>query len=235
MPKPQKVLLDFFHSKRYLSLAGIGLLALILIYMVGLRDPGRPPNEALEKAISKTSDARNFSYKVATKTYINGKSNTFSRVVGDKFRPDNLHIKGEVMKSPIDIYQINEKIYAKDNFGGKWVTVDINEINQDGNFMNELNPLENLSFKELGDYNYRGLVKSEQGKLWSYELRPTIDNPYMEALWTDFTYIIQVRPGDDKVGQVEIRAKGKENEKDEIIVTIEFFDYNKVKPVNPPV
>lgn len=235
MQIPQTALLNFFREKRYLSLAFLGILALIIIYMVFLKDPGRPPSDALEKAISKTIDARNFRYKVETKTNINGKKNTFSHVAGDKFRPDNLHIKGEVMKSKIEIYQINEKIYAKDNFGGKWVTVDINEINQDGNFMNELNPLENFSFKELGEVNYQGLVKSDQGKLWSYEVRPTIDNPYMEALWTDFTYNIQVRPGDGKIGKAEIRAKGKENENDEIVVTIEFFDYNKVKPVNPPV
>ena len=235
MQKPQLLSLGIIRDKRFLLGSGFVFLLILALYFFFSYVPSRPPDGVLEKAISRTSDAKNFKYNVATTTIINGKKNTFSQVAGEKFRPDNLHIKGEVMKSQIDIYQINEKIYAKDNLGGKWVSIDINELNQDGNFMNELNPLENISFKQLGEVNYKGVIKAKTGKYWEFELRPIVDNQYMEALWTDFVYTIWVHPGEEKLSKVQIKAKGKENENDEIIVNIEFLDYGDVKPVNPPV
>ena len=235
MQKPQWINANMLKNKIFLITVGVSLLLLLLVVFFNFKDPGRPPGDALAQAISKTRDAKNFRYRVETRTKINNKNNTFSQVEGEKFRPDNLHIKGQVMKTPIEIFQINEKIYSKDNYGGNWVNIDINELNQDGNFINELNPLEDLVFRDLGEVNYKGVAKVRDAKLWEYELRPIIDNQYMEALYSDFVYNIWVHPGKEIISKVVIKAKGKEDENDEFMVTIEFLDYNKVKPINPPV
>ena len=63
----------------------------------------------------------------------------------------NYHTKGELLGSPLDMYQLGNTTYRLDNPSGEWLITDENEQIFDTALFNEINPLTAFEFIDYGD------------------------------------------------------------------------------------
>lgn len=212
------------------------LLALIFLgYQAVPAKPDLPPREAFVKALNVTMKSASYRYKIEMKTAHSGKSETYSSVKGDKAAADRIHIWGEILQAPVDFYQINNTSYKKDETTGEWIKFEDNELNMADIFLVEINPFSNLGYKELEEVSFKGNVEIDGTEYWRYIARPVINNPSQEALWRDFTYEILVDPDGYRIHKAVVEAVSKNNAGYKLLLTMDFWDFDKNIEIKPPV
>lgn len=193
------------------------------------------PEEAVSLAINKTLNAESFRYEAVSKKSVDGKEDVLSEVVGEKSN-GNVHFFGKlhVVNSDFEIYQIGDKLYRKDAFSKDWLVVEDINIRATEKLIQEINPLGTFIFSDPIIAEYVGKEVVQDKKCKKYEAMAETENKYLHLLWKDFTYTVWV----DRSGllcKAEINAVNKQHENHRLIMSVEFFDYNKELVINPPI
>lgn len=216
------------------ALIGALLALMFLGYQAVPTKPDLPPREAFAKALNVTMNTASYRYKLEMKTVQGGKSEILSAVNGDKAAANRIHIWGEMLQSPVDFYQLNSTSYKKDETTGEWLKFEENELNMADIFLVEINPFSNLAYKELKEVSFTGNVKIGNKEYWQYLAKPIISNPSQEALWRDFTYKIFVDE-EYRIYKAVVEAISKNNAGYKLLLTMDFWDFDKNIEIKPPV
>jgi len=193
-----------------------------------------PPEEAVSTAIDNTLNADSYRYEAVSKKLVNGEEDLLSEVIGEKSN-GNVHFTGKlhVVNSDFEIYQVADKLYRKDVFSKDWLVVEDINVEATERLIQEINPLGTFAFSEPIIAEYVGKEKVNDKKCRKYEVMAETENKYLHTLWKDFTYTVWV----DKSGllsKAEINAVNKQHENHQLIMSVEFSDYNKEIVINPP-
>jgi hypothetical protein len=226
--------------------AVVPVLALALVLLLALWGAGQlifrgaskvPPQEMLKAGLEKTKASVSFRYQTETRLTSEGKNNMefFSKVEGEMVAPDNIHMQGTMMNTPIEFIQVGGSSYFKDQSSGKWVTLPGNKLADSELFYAELNPLAYFNFKDVPDLKYAGSEKVNGEMLLLLEMRPNLMDPFLELRLTDYYYKVWLSPEDYRLRQATLQAKDKHNPKGGIEINLRFWGYDKVPPINPPV
>lgn len=196
-----------------------------------------PPREMLNTGLEKTKSSGSFRYQAETRLTSEGKDNMdfFSKVEGERVTPDNIHMKGTMMNTPIEFIQVADSSYFKDQLSGKWVALPGNKLADSELFYAELNPLAYFNFKDVPELKYVGAEKIDGEKLLLLEMRPNLMDPFLELRLTDYYFKVWLSPEDYRLRQAALQAKDKHNPKSGIEINLRFWDYDKVPAINPPV
>jgi hypothetical protein len=219
----------------------LALVLLLVIWGAGqLRSRGAgkvPPREMLQAGLEKTRSSLSFRYQAETRLTSQDKNNLefFSKVEGARVAPDNIHMLGSMMNTPIEFIQVGDCSYFKDQPSGKWVTLPGNKLADSELFYAELNPLAYFNFKDVPELKYAGTEKVNGEMLLLLEMRPNLMDPFLELRLTDYYYKLWLSPEDFQLRQAVIQAKDKQNPKSGIEINLHFWDYDKVPAINPPV
>ena len=225
----------WFILNKKVSLTIILLLAvLISISYIGVRkwqESRINPEELLYNSLENTVNADSFRYRIQTEL---GRENAASTVMG-KRTPGSVHIQGTLQDTEFELVRIDDKTYFKESATGKWFTLTGNKTVESELFV-ELNPLENFNFKDIPEIHYRGIkATGEDGeKLALLELRPNINNQFLQTRFYDFYYQVWVDPRNKLIRRAAIEAKGVQGEKDLMKIVIELWDYNEQIKISPP-
>lgn len=190
----------------------------------------------LETALKNTRTSKSYRYRIDTRLPAAGvkKDDYLGSFTGEFVAPDRAHVRGHLVKTPMEFIQVGENAYVKDFLTGKWFILQGNRLMQSELFVTEVNPMAVFNFKDLPEVRYLGRKKVNGKKYDALEARPIVHNPYLEAEFTDFRYLIFVDPKELRVARAEIEAYARSNRKQKLEITIEFWDYNKPIKIEPP-
>jgi len=204
----------------------LAVLALLFLAYLGLRSHAQnvtvERENLLGEAIEKTKASNSYRYRIDSRLIGEDGTNYVSRVTGEQ-AGDRVHVKGTLLNSAFELVQVGDESYLKDQVTGGWISFKGNRLAQTELFVNEVTPLAILDFKDIPEMNYKGREK----KNIILEIRPVVHNPYLETLFTDHRYRIAVNPKDKRISKVHMEAVSRENEKQKLVIDIEFWDFDK--------
>ncbi|MDA8442639.1 MAG: hypothetical protein M0Z55_09740 [Peptococcaceae bacterium] len=210
------------------------ILGLIVAGVVAYQEFNQvEPQVKLEHALKKTAASKTYRYSITQQLTIDGSSKAWTKVDGEKGAP-NTHIKGSMYGSEVDIYQIGDTIYQRDQFAKKWIIVKGAPPAAQEVFMTELNPLANFNFKELGEVKYLGQEKLDGQKTQKFQLNPSVQNQLMETLWTDFNYTMYVSLKNGYLLKGVLQAKSKVKSNSSLTLTVNFKDFGQSIEITAP-
>jgi len=220
-------------------LAVFFILLLCVLAHITIKSRGTvkaPPQEMLKTGLERTIASESFRYQAETRLTASGKANIdfFSQVEGERVAPDQVQIRGAIMNTPVDFIQVGNSSYFKDQPSGQWVSLSGNKLSDMEIFYAELNPLAYFNFKDIIELKYKGLVKVNGERMLQMEIRPTLQDPFLELRLTDFFYRIWLNPEDYRIQQASIQAKDKNSPQSGIEINLSFWDYDKNISITPP-
>ncbi|SHK29628.1 hypothetical protein [Desulforamulus aeronauticus] len=189
--------------------------------------------KTLEEALDKTFASQSFRFVVESKLV--GENEFYSKVEGERVLPDKVHIKGTVLKTPVEFTQIDNNTYMKDPFSGKWLTLKDMKMSQTELFVSELNPLANFNFKDIPEQSLVGEERLDGTKCLVYELKPNVENVFLEDQFDDFYYKVWVDKNELTIRQATIRANKVGSDPGGLEILIKLWDYNGVLKIDVPV
>ncbi|MBU4532077.1 MAG: hypothetical protein U1D96_07265 [Eubacteriales bacterium] len=185
----------------------------------------------LAESLEKTKAAQTYRYTIDSRLGgVDRDTEYLSRIEGEYAGVDRVHIKGTLANNPIEFIQVDDTTYMKDQISGTWLSLQGNRLAQTELFITELNPLAVFDFKDVPVSEFKG----QDGKHQLMELKPMVQNPYLDLAFTDFTYKIWVNPKDKRIAKTEISAVSRTNEKETLDIVIEFKDYDKEISIQAP-
>lgn len=235
MPKPRWLVLN-----KKIFLAGGGGVLVVMLLLFIWQEMGQlkvSPNQVdaaqvINNAINHTMTAK--SYRFSSESKLITDKDYYSKVTGERIVPDKVHIKGNILKTPVEFIQIKDQTYFKDQFSNKWLTLSGNQMAQAELFFTEFNPLAHFNFKDIPEVKYSGTEKVKGKNLQIFELRPNVENFLLESQFNDFKYKVWVDPQEHLIRQAVIQAQKIGNNKNGLQVTINLWDYNQEFSINPP-
>lgn len=187
----------------------------------------------IRETVGKALQARGYRYRIAAEFNIGGRKQTWSQVQGEKSAA-GFHIKGKILGTPVEIYQIGKRTFTWDPVSKKWVILEGNDLTQQQVFMAEINPLSNFQFKTIGNPRLLGVEKVGKRKCWIVEFHPEIENKYLEMWWKNFTYRFWVDRKNHFLLKAKATAENKNSPGAFLSLIVEFQDFNKKIEIKPP-
>ncbi|MCL6638404.1 MAG: hypothetical protein K6T80_01820 [Firmicutes bacterium] len=230
---------QFFQRKKAVPFAGVLLLLVLLAWGAGRfysRGGGPAPEEMLEQGLQKTSASTSFRYGAEVRyTGAGGAgADLYGRVEGERVAPDRVRMRGTIMNNPVEFVQVGDTSYIKDQESGRWISLPGNKLVDSELFYAELNPLAFFAFKDVPGIRYRGVEQVNGERFHALELRPSVSDPFLEMLLTDYTCKVWLSRDDHRLRQAVIRAKEKRGSGGTFEITLRFWDYDKNITINPP-
>ncbi|MEW6065672.1 MAG: hypothetical protein ACOY3U_01055 [Bacillota bacterium] len=188
--------------------------------------------KTFETALDNTFASRSFRFVVESKLL--GENEFYSKVEGERVMPDKVHIKGTVLKTPVEFTQVEDNTYMKDPFSGKWLTLKDLKLSQTELFISELNPLANFNFKDIPELALVGEERLDGEKCLVYELKPNVENVFLEDQFDDFYYKVWVDKKDTNIRQAMIRANKMDTNTGGLEMLIKIWDYDRDLKIEVP-
>lgn len=226
----------FLNRRRLMPLAAAaGVILLLVVIGKTLLFTTNSIDEAktLETAIDNTFASKSFRFMVESKLL--GENEFYSKVEGERVLPDKVHIKGTVLKTPVEFTQVENNTYMKDPFSGKWITLKDMKMSQTELFVSELNPLANFNFKDIPEQALVGEERVDGDNCLVYELKPNVENVFLEEQFDDFYYKVWVDKNDLTIRQAIIRANKADSTPGGLEILIKLWDYNRELKIDVPV
>jgi hypothetical protein len=148
--------------------------------------------ELLTEALDRTAAAKSFRYSLESALIVEGRREEISKIQGEKSPEGNIHIKGEMVKTPVDIYHFDQAIYNWDSFSERWLVIKDNQTDSTKVLISELDPLSNFNFKNIGEIKETGWENVDGRKCLIVNCKPSVENELMEILWRAFDYNIYI-------------------------------------------
>jgi len=193
------------------------------------------PEKVIEQALGATADTASFRYHFFSTLKVGEKEQPWSDIAGEKSGGHDVHVKGVMVNTPVEMYQIGNVSYHCDPFTRHWYKVEGYDLTQQRVLMAEVDPLSNLNFKQIGDARYEGREKISGRDCWVLYCRPDLENQLLEALWKDFECRLWIDRRDRLVRKAVLTAQNKNAPQTRITINIEFSDFNASIKLVPPV
>ncbi|ABO50887.1 hypothetical protein Dred_2377 [Desulforamulus reducens MI-1] len=235
MLTPRWILLNRRKLGPITAVAGIVVLVIFLgsAFFSGPSQSQLDKQKSFTTALDNTFASRSFRFEVESKLL--GENGFYSKVEGERVMPDKVHIKGTVLKTPVEFTQVNENTYMKDPFSGKWLTLKDIKLSQSELFITELNPLANFNFKDIPEIEMVGEEDLDEDKCYVYELKPNVVNAFLEEQFSDFYYKVWVDQKDVNIRQAIIKANRPESGNSGLDMKIRIWDYDRDLQIDAPV
>lgn len=231
MLTPRWILLNKRRLGPVMLIAGLAVIVIVLVILFSGRSQV-DAKKTFEKAMTNTFNSKSFRFMVESKLL--GENEFYSKVEGERVMPDKVHIKGTILKTPVEFTQIQDNTFMKDPFTNKWIALRDLKLSQAELFITELNPLANFIFKDIPELNYKGEERINGKNLLVYELRPNVENVFLEGQFNDFFYKIWVDPGDNTIRQAKITAGKTTGDTAGLEIFIRLWDYNRNLKIDVP-
>lgn len=214
----------------------IGIMVLGYVSLRGhVQDSGVEKDVLLNEALANTRESASYRFRINSR--LESKEETvsyYSQVEGATVPPDRVHIKGTLINSPIELIQIEDTTYMKDQITSQWLILKGNRLAQSELFITELNPLGVFNFKNVPEISYEG----RDGRIGRtndvLEIKPMVANPFLEVQFTDFDYRLWVDAKDRRINKANITARSKSAADQRLVIDIEFWDYDREIAIEPP-
>lgn len=221
------------NKRRSVLLFGAVLLLVIVLWGIGslFSNSGVAPDELLDKTLQNTLASNSYRYSVEV---MQEGQEVISSIKGERVEPGRVHIKGSMLKTnSIEFIQVDNTTYMKDPWSDRWITLEENKLAQSELFVTEFNPLALFNFKDIPQIKQSGRERVDGEKTVVLDLKPVVQNPYLELKYVDYDYKVWIEPEQGLIRKARMEAKlpgGKTG----MVVEMKFWDYNKPIYIEKP-
>ncbi len=191
------------------------------------------PGVELQKAIDNMAAQSSYRFSLQSGFTVDDRREVISEVEGER-ELGNTHIKGEMVKTPVDIYYLDQTIYNYDAFSKKWLVIDSGTTNSEDLLMSELNPLSNFRFQSINEVQKVQFEDINGTDCLMVKCNPTVDSELMENLWKDFEYLIWIDYKDSTISKANLTAVNKGNNNTKLEINVGFSDFGKKMEIKAP-
>ena len=225
-------------TKKILIPVGLALLLIIAVVCLirpNLNAPKLPPNELAQTAIDNLLAAESLSFATHSCLLLGDEEMQLGDIHGEINGAD-FHVAGEVLGTPMDLYQIGAKTYRQDTLTEQWMVVEDQQLLNQEALLNEINPRAAFQLTDILNISETETENLDEEKCYKLSFQPQTASGYYEKYFSSLTYTIWVTLDDHQLRQAQICASASANNIESTLqITTEFWDWNNTPAIEAPV
>lgn len=225
-------------TKKILIPVGLALLLIIAVVCLirpNLNAPKLPPNELAQTAIDNLLAAESLSFATHSCLLLGDEEMQLGDIHGEINGAD-FHVAGEVLGTPLDLYQIGAKTYRQDTLTEQWLVLEDQQLLNQEALLNEINPRAAFQLTGILNISETETENLDEEKCYKLCFQPQTASGYYEKYFSSLTYIIWVTLDDHQLRQAQICASASANNIESTLqITTEFWDWNNTPAIEAPV
>lgn len=225
-------------TKKILIPVGLALLLIIAVVCLirpNLNAPKLPPNELAQTAIDNLLAAESLSFATHSCLLLGDEEMQLGDIHGEINGAD-FHVAGEVLGTPMDLYQIGAKTYRQDALTEQWLVLEDQQLLNQEALLNEINPRAAFQLTDILNISETETENLDEEKCYKLSFQPQTASGYYEKYFSSLTYTIWVTLDDHQLRQAQICASASANNIESTLqITTEFWDWNNTPAIEAPV
>ncbi len=225
-------------TKKILIPVGLALLLIIAVVCLirpNLNAPKLPPNELAQTAIDNLLAAESLSFATHSCLLLGDEEMQLGDIHGEINGAD-FHVAGEVLGTPMDLYQIGAKTYRQDALTEQWLVLEDQQLLNQEALLNEINPRAAFQLTNILNISETETENLDEEKCYKLSFQPQTASGYYEKYFSSLTYTIWVTLDDHQLRQAQICASASANNIESTLqITTEFWDWNNTPAIEAPV
>ena len=225
-------------TKKILIPVGLALLLIIAVVCLirpNLNAPKLPPNELAQTAIDNLLAAESLSFATHSCLLLGDEEMQLGDIHGEINGAD-FHVAGEVLGTPMDLYQIGAKTYRQDTLTEQWLVLEDQQLLNQEALLNEINPRAAFQLTDILNISETETENLDEEKCYKLSFQPQTASGYYEKYFSNLTYTIWVTLDDHQLRQAQICASASANNIESTLrITTEFWDWNNTPAIEAPV
>ncbi len=225
-------------TKKILIPVGLALLLIIAVVCLirpNLNAPTLPPNELAQTAIDNLLAAESLSFATHSCLLLGDEEMQLGDIHGEINGAD-FHVAGEVLGTPMDLYQIGAKTYRQDTLTEQWLVLEDQQLLNQEALLNEINPRAAFQLTDILNISETETENLDEEKCYKLSFQPQTASGYYEKYFSSLTYTIWVTLDDHQLRQAQICASASANNIESTLqITTEFWDWNNTPAIEAPV
>jgi hypothetical protein len=209
------------------------VLGLLAWFYGGYHKVTIDPPTLLEQSLERMSRAESFRYSLKSVLVVSSRKEVISEIEGAK-AAGGVHITGQMVKTPVDIYYMDHTTYNFDAISRRWLVIDDASSSMSQILVSELSPLSNFNFKSVDTVKLLGFEKLDGRRYAILSCRPSVENELLEVYWKDFYYRMWIDPDSRVLYRAEMTAVSKHNPQTELVLEVRFRDLGKPLSIKKP-
>lgn len=225
-------------TKKILIPVGLALLLIIAVVCLirpNLNAPKLPPNELAQTAIDNLLAAESLSFATHSCLLLGDEEMQLGDIHGE-INGTDFHVAGEVLGTPMDLYQIGAKTYRQDTLTEQWLVLEDQQLLNQEALLNEINPRAVFQLTDILNISETETENLDEEKCYKLSFQPQTASGYYEKYFSSLTYTIWVTLDDHQLRQAQICASASANNIESTLqITTEFWDWNNTPAIEAPV
>ena len=225
-------------TKKILIPVGLALLLIIAVVCLirpNLNAPKLPPNELAQTAIDNLLAAESLSFATHSCLLLGDEEMQLGDIHGE-INGTDFHVAGEVLGTPMDLYQIGAKTYRQDTLTEQWLVLEDQQLLNQEALLNEINPRAAFQLTDILNIRETETENLDEEKCYKLSFQPQTASGYYEKYFSSLTYTIWVTLDDHQLRQAQICASASANNIESTLqITTEFWDWNNTPAIEAPV
>lgn len=221
-------------TKKILIPVGLALLLIIAVVCLirpNLNAPKLPPNELAQTAIDNLLAAESLSFATHSCLLLGDEEMQLGDIHGEINGAD-FHVAGEVLGTPMDLYQIGAKTYRQDTLTEQWLVLEDQQLLNQEALLNEINPRAAFQLTDILNISETETENLDEEKCYKLSFQPQTASGYYEKYFSSLTYTIWVTLDDHQLRQAQICASASANNIESTLqITTEFWDWNNTPAI----
>lgn len=225
-------------TKKILIPVGLALpliIAVVCLIRPNLNAPKLPPNELAQTAIDNLLAAESLSFATHSCLLLGDEEMQLGDIHGE-INGTDFHVAGEVLGTPMDLYQIGAKTYRQDTLTEQWLVLEDQQLLNQEALLNEINPRAAFQLTDILNISETETENLDEEKCYKLSFQPQTASGYYEKYFSSLTYTIWVTLDDHQLRQAQICASASANNIESTLqITTEFWDWNNTPAIEAPV
>lgn len=225
-------------TKKILIPVGLALLLIIAVVCLirpNLNAPKLPPNELAQTAIDNLLAAESLSFATHSCLLLGDEKMQLGDIHGE-INGTDFHVAGEVLGTPMDLYQIGAKTYRQDTLTEQWLVLEDQQLLNQEALLNEINPRAAFQLTDILNISETETENLDEEKCYKLSFQPQTASGYYEKYFSSLTYTIWVTLDDHQLRQAQICASASANNIESTLqITTEFWNWNNTPAIEAPV
>lgn len=148
---------------------------------------GYTPEEIITQAVDNLQNTAAISYTTVSSLTVNEQTREYGNICGEFLQSGDFRIEGSILGSNLEMYQLGNTTYRRDNISGNWQKTEEAPEIYDTALFNETNPLQQFEFS---DFTAAEKQSCDEKNTLCVSFCPTMKSDSVSKYFDNLTYTI---------------------------------------------
>ncbi len=148
---------------------------------------GHTPEEIITQAVDNLQNTAAISYSTVSNLTANNQTREYGNISGEFLQSGDFRIEGSILGSELEMCQLGNTTYRKDNITGNWQKTEEAPEIYDTALFNETNPLQQFDFT---DFTAAESQSCDEKNTLCVSFRPTMKSDSVSRYFDNLTYTV---------------------------------------------